>query len=103
MCHMTGLRMARDRSDGVTVNVLEPGVIETKLLKRGGYSGSPVKEGSVAPVHLATAEELKNVTGEYFNNRGKKIASHPMALDTANQDRLWKMSEEICAKFGITF
>ncbi|KAK6758610.1 hypothetical protein RB195_016060 [Necator americanus] len=103
MNHMTALKMAREKQDGVTVNVLEPGVIETKLLKRGGYSGAPVKDGSVAPLHLITSDELKNISGEYFNNRGKKITSSTDSMDAAQQDRLWKMSEEICAKFGITF
>ncbi|EYB95565.1 hypothetical protein Y032_0158g3242 [Ancylostoma ceylanicum] len=103
MNHMTALKMARDKADGVTVNVLEPGVIETKLLKRGGYSGGPVKDGSVAPVHLATSDELKDISGEYFNNRGKKIASSADSMNKDQQDRLWKMCEEICAKFGITF
>ncbi|PIO76912.1 hypothetical protein TELCIR_01000, partial [Teladorsagia circumcincta] len=104
MNHMTAFKMAREKDDGVTVNVLEPGVCETKLLKRGGYSGGPVKDGSVAPVHLIMADEVKNITGAYFNNRGKRITSLSAdSTDVKQQDRLWKMSEEICAKFGITF
>nr|CDJ89631.1 CBN-DHS-17 protein [Haemonchus contortus]CDJ90152.1 oxidoreductase, short chain [Haemonchus contortus] len=104
MNHMTAFRLAREKSDGVTVNVLEPGVCETKLLKRGGYSGGPVKDGSVAPVHLVMSEEVKNITGGYFNNRGKRITSLSAdSTDAKQQDRLWTMSEEICSKFGITF
>ncbi|KAK6034612.1 hypothetical protein COOONC_27885 [Cooperia oncophora] len=104
MNHMTAFRMARERDDGVTVNVLEPGVCETKLLKRGGYSGGPVKDGSVAPVYLTMSDEVTNITGVYFNNRGKRISSLSAdSTDVNQQDRLWKMSEEICAKFGITF
>ncbi|VDM82538.1 unnamed protein product [Strongylus vulgaris] len=103
MNHMTAFKMARDKSDGVSVNVYEPGVIETKLLRAGGYSGSSVKDSGFAAVHLTTSDELKNISGEYFNNKGKKISSSADAKDVAQQDRLWKMSEEICAKFGITF
>ncbi|KAE9420457.1 hypothetical protein Angca_007354, partial [Angiostrongylus cantonensis] len=104
MNHLTALRMARDKGDGVTVNVLEPGVIETKLLRRGGYSGGPVKNGSYAPVHLVMADELRNTTGGYFNNRGKEITLLSSdSTDSTQQDRLWKMSEEICARFGVTF
>ncbi|VDM60728.1 unnamed protein product [Angiostrongylus costaricensis] len=104
MNHLTALRMARDKGDGVTVNVLEPGVIETKLLRRGGYSGGPVKNGSCAPVHLVMSDELQSITGVYFNNRGKKITSLSSdSTDCTQQDRLWKMSEEICARFGVTF
>ncbi|VDO94954.1 unnamed protein product [Heligmosomoides polygyrus] len=104
MNHMTAFRMAREKDDGVTVNVLEPGVVETKLLKRGGYSGGPVKDGSFAPVQLVMSEELKTITGAYFNNRAERITSLSKdSTDVAQQDRLWKMSEEICAKFGVTF
>ncbi|VDM70427.1 unnamed protein product [Strongylus vulgaris] len=71
MNHMTAFKMARDKSDGVSVNVYEPGVIETKLLRAGGYSGSSVKDSGFAAVHLTTSDELKNISGEYFNNKGK--------------------------------
>ncbi|XGW07149.1 hypothetical protein V3C99_017005 [Haemonchus contortus] len=72
--------------------------------RRGGYSGGPVKDGSVAPVHLVISEEVKNITGGYFNNRGKRITSLSAdSTDAKQQDRLWTMSEEICSKFGITF
>ncbi|WKY13593.1 hypothetical protein Q1695_004434 [Nippostrongylus brasiliensis] len=104
MNHMTAFRMAREQNDGVTVNVLEPGVIMTKLLKRGGYSGGPLKDGSVAPVHLIMSDEVKTLTGAYFNNKGKRITSLSAdSTDVKQQDRLWEMSEEICAKFGIHF
>ncbi|CAJ0588433.1 unnamed protein product [Cylicocyclus nassatus] len=101
--HMTALKMARDKSDGVNVNVYEPGVIETKLLKAGGYSGSSVTDSGYAAVQLTTSDGLTNISGEYFNNKVKKASSSADAKDVAQQDRLWKMSEEVCAKFGITF
>jgi hypothetical protein len=34
--------------------VLEPGVVETKLLRNGGFSGSPVSQGARAPIFLAS-------------------------------------------------
>ncbi|KJH48694.1 hypothetical protein DICVIV_05195 [Dictyocaulus viviparus] len=104
MNHMTAFKLAREKEDGVTVNVLEPGVIETKLLRRGGYTGGPVKDGSYASVHLVMSDELKDTTASYFNHRGNKITSLSSdSTDTSQQDRLWEMSEEICKKFGINF
>ncbi|KAJ1370990.1 hypothetical protein KIN20_032847 [Parelaphostrongylus tenuis] len=50
------------------------------------------------------SDELRNTTGSYFNNRGKKITSLSSdSTDATQQDRLWKISEEICGRFGITF
>jgi NAD(P)-dependent dehydrogenase (short-subunit alcohol dehydrogenase family) len=56
------------QNQGVTVNCLHPGVIDTKLLRVNFGGGSPVTEGSRKLAYLATAQELATVTGKYFNN-----------------------------------
>lgn len=51
----------------VTANSLHPGVIDTKLLRRGfGMGGAPVAEGARTSVYLATAATVSTVTGQYF-------------------------------------
>ncbi len=63
------------QDQGVTVNCLHPGVIDTKLLRANFSGGSPVTEGSRKLVYLATAPELAAVTGKYFkDNRQTRSA-----------------------------
>ena len=85
----------RLQDQGVTVNCLHPGVIDTKLLKVNFGGGSPVTEGSRKLVYLATAPELATVSGKYFeNNRPTRSAEISYDLDT--RKRLWNVSEKLC-------
>lgn len=85
----------------MTSNVLEPGVVETKLLRVGGYSGGPVESGAVTPVYLAQSAEIEGVNGQYFNNSKKKIEPCKESRDEAAQEKLWKLSEDLCTKLGV--
>jgi NAD(P)-dependent dehydrogenase (short-subunit alcohol dehydrogenase family) len=78
---------------GVTANALHPGVIGTKLLMKGyGIGGDTVDKGAQTGVMLATAPELRGVSGRYFDalRERKSVAA---ADDRAQQDRLWALSE----------
>lgn len=85
----------------VTCNVMEPGVVETKLLRAGGYSGSPVEKSSVAFVHLAEADELAHVTDKYFSHSKQVIKPSDDSRDKDAQEKLWTISEELCKKIGL--
>lgn len=82
----------------ITVNAIHPGVIQTKLLKQGwGSEGLCIKDGALPIVHLATSEEVSDISGAYFNR--KEIASPaPICTDSEEQNKLWKYS---CDVFGI--
>jgi len=79
----------------VTCNVLEPGVVETKLLRNGGFSGSPVSQGARAPIFLASHPNVEGVSGKYFSCTCDIIGSAKMASDMDDQERLWKISEDM--------
>ena len=79
---------------GVTVNGLHPGVISTKLLHVNFSGGAPVSAGAKTPVYLATADDLKNVTGKYFENR-RETSPAKAGLDVEAARRLWDLSEEL--------
>jgi NAD(P)-dependent dehydrogenase (short-subunit alcohol dehydrogenase family) len=88
----------RLKGNGITVNCLHPGVIDTKLLKAGwGMGGSPVTQGSKTSVYLATASELSTVTGKYFKDM-KPTKSSQISYDAETRKRLWRISEQLTGK-----
>ena len=86
------------QNQGVTVNCLHPGVIDTKLLRVNFGGGSPVTEGSRKLVYLATAAKLASVTGEYFYDN-RQTRSAEITYDAETRKKLWNLSEKLCG-FG---
>jgi NAD(P)-dependent dehydrogenase (short-subunit alcohol dehydrogenase family) len=84
---------------GVTANCCHPGVISTKLLRRGwGMGGAPVASGARTPVYLATSPDVEQVSGKYFDNR-RAVAPSPAARDAALAEALWLATERTLAAF----
>lgn len=103
MIHLMTFKLARLFSrSGVTCNVLEPGIIETKLLRAGGYSGVPVCEGSRSCVFLCTSDSVTNVNGAYYDRNCKRITKlFKDAVDEKQQENLWQLTDKLCEKKGI--
>jgi len=99
------LTLAREtamfESHGVTVSMVHPGVVNTDLGDMGGVLGWLMKQvkrrwmtpqqGAVAPVWLATAPELAETTGAFFNEK------EVMPLDDVAKDEqlvrdLWRFA-----------
>ncbi len=100
--------------DGIFVNALMPGAIATNLQRHVGgiesFSMSPellktTEEGASTTVLVATSPLLEGIGGRYFVNCGEaEVVSKrpgdmtgvaPYALDEANADRLWDVSERL--------
>ncbi|XP_045024830.1 retinol dehydrogenase 13 isoform X1 [Daphnia magna] len=92
----------------ITVNALHPGVVHTEVQSVPSLRGfqenndsliSPVfsksaKEGAQTTIHLAVADEVANVTGEYFSDC--KIAkTSKLAKDAGLAKKLWEVSETL--------
>jgi NAD(P)-dependent dehydrogenase (short-subunit alcohol dehydrogenase family) len=78
----------------VTVNVLHPGVIRTKLLHAGwGGGGASLERGAETSVYLATSPDVEGVSGKYFANR-RITDSSSVSHDISVQDKLWELSEQ---------
>jgi NAD(P)-dependent dehydrogenase (short-subunit alcohol dehydrogenase family) len=97
-------RMASKLPAHVTCNCLHPGIIGTDIATTGGMIaalmkvGKPVmrrpRSGAKTPVHLASAPELTEVTGEYFVGT-RPVRSSRRSRDEATIDALWEHSREI--------
>ena len=90
---------------GVTANSLHPGAISTNLGRGNGFAfdllqrfvglfmKSP-ERGAESSIYLATAQDVKGVSGRYFDNcHEREPASH--ATDPVTAQRLWQLSEEL--------
>ncbi len=86
----------RLQGTGVTSNALHPGVIGTKLMYAGWGSGGSddLARGAETIVHAATAPELENVTGRYFDNQ-RETKSSPTSHDKNLQRELWEVSARL--------
>jgi retinol dehydrogenase-14 len=80
---------------GVTVNAMHPGVIGTKLLRKGfgSMGGDDVDEGAAAEVKLAADPQLKGVTARYFNQTEESRSSRA-SHDAELQRRVYELSLE---------
>lgn len=95
----------RLEGSGVTANVLHPGWVATNIGKNNGMLAKialpvmqlhaiSVEEGAKVSIYLASASELSNVTGQYFN----KLQPDKSSADSYNEEfikDLWEKSEEL--------
>lgn len=96
----------------ITVNALHPGFVYTPIGEKNGNKffgmvwnamsklfGLTVEKGASSHIYLASADEVKNTTSEYFHNCKSKRSSG-ISYDKNLQDLLWKESEQ---KSGFSF
>jgi retinol dehydrogenase 12 len=94
----------RLQGTGVTVNTLTPGIIATRMLAdymgvsaKGGNLrtfGATPEEGAETSIYLASAPEVAEVTGKYFE-RKRVMPSSRKSHDEALARRLWEVSERL--------
>ena len=95
----------RLRGTGVTVNCLNPGVVDTGMLadylgvaRTGGAAsstfGATPDQGAETSVFLASSPEVEGVSGKYFEKR-REIRSSRESYDEAAARRLWDISEHL--------
>lgn len=92
----------RMENTGVTVNAVHPGLVRSELMKEAALPvrllswvlASPPSRPAEHIAKLASAPEFENTSGRFLHN-GKAIEPAAYALDTANQLRLWEISEKL--------
>jgi len=96
-------------SQGVTAYSLHPGVISTNLAHNSWWFSlyyaisrpfqKSVEQGAATTVYCATAPEIKNEGGKYFDSC-KVAEPKPQAMMTSEVTaKLWEISEEMIAKW----
>jgi retinol dehydrogenase-14 len=90
---------------GVTVNCLHPGAVATSIWSRAPWYSKPVlaiaklfmispAEGGSRIVYLATSDEVKDVSGEYFESN-RRVEPSARARDMALAEKLWDVSARL--------
>lgn len=94
----------------ITVNAVHPGFIKTNLQNNDrGFFNSLVKalevfavqpaQGAEPLVHLAAAQEVENITGQYYSGKAQK-RSHRLSYDQETALHLWQVSKDLCGLSG---
>jgi NAD(P)-dependent dehydrogenase (short-subunit alcohol dehydrogenase family) len=88
--------------ESITVNVLHPGVVSTKLLTEGfGMQGQEsLYQGAATSVYLATSPEVADVSGRYFV-RCREAEMSPLATDPEMGRKLYELSAELTGIRGL--
>jgi NAD(P)-dependent dehydrogenase (short-subunit alcohol dehydrogenase family) len=100
--HMLARELTRRlQGSRVTVNTMHPGLVKTELMAQMPFYlrmvlpifGASPEAGADTAVWLATAPEVKGLSGRYFHKRKEKPMSGQI-LDDAACARLWSLSVE---------
>lgn len=89
----------------LTVNALHPGFVHSELYRHFGLMtplvnllakafGKSSAEGAQTSIYLASAQEVADVTGQYFSECQPKKSSPP-SYDDSQAKQLWTLSEEM--------
>lgn len=92
---------------GVTANCLHPGGVSTEIAQKeanwytklGWWLGRQfyfisAEEGAQTSIYLASSDEVKDVSGEYFY-KSKKVFSNRPSQDPEMAEKLWEVSERL--------
>ena len=100
--------LARRLTRGITANALHPGFVATRFGDQSGGLMQPFlkvvkpvgaispEEGAKTIIHLAASPDVAGITGEYFYEC-KLHTPTVHALNDADGERLWRISEELAA------
>ena len=97
----------RKKEEHITVNALQPGLVKTDIglkhtlwlhslvwkLRRS--AGVTPEEGARTSLYLATSEEVKGVSGKYWD-RCKPKPSSELSHDQETAAKLWEISMDLC-------
>jgi retinol dehydrogenase-14 len=82
----------RLNGSGVTAVCLDPGDVDTAMLRAGwpDLPGGDVVAGAATSVHLASSPDVAGVSSVYYEG-GRKTAPSAASLERGSQARLWRI------------
>ena len=96
----------RYKETGITFNALHPGFVDTRFGDNNTGLGKNilsigkkliainVVKGASTNVYLASSDEVKNVSGKYFD-KSRSTQSSKVSQSEIHQEKLWSYSEDI--------
>jgi NAD(P)-dependent dehydrogenase (short-subunit alcohol dehydrogenase family) len=102
-----GQALARkQQAAGITSNLFHPGLVKTDLMNEANFIirlmtpivSAPPEKSAAHLAYLASAPELKDITGKFFKGR-TEIKFPAYSTDLQIQDRLWEASLKLA---GVT-
>lgn len=95
----------RLESSEITVNVLHPGSVASKLYRNFGileplinlwikFTGKTSEEGAETSIYLASSDEVSDITGKYFVDK-ELVRSSKVSYEKDQWKRLWEISEKM--------
>jgi NAD(P)-dependent dehydrogenase (short-subunit alcohol dehydrogenase family) len=95
----------RLQGSGITVNAVDPGLVDTNLGQGPGLvsaamrllnrlGGVSPEKGAQTSLYLAASAEVNGFNGEYFSSKKVRSAA-PAARNMVLANRLWKISAEL--------
>lgn len=97
----------RKASGKISINAVQPGLVKTDIglkhtislhglvWKLRRLAGVSPEKGAATSIYLAASEEVKGISGKYWDSCQPKAASKN-ALNTEDAARLWELSQEMC-------
>mgnify|MGYP001483765002 CR=1 FL=1 len=100
-------KLARQlKKENTTINCLHPGFVASKFghnnkgffksfLKFGQrIKAISIEDGALCSTYLALSDQVKNISGRYFDEDTKEIQSSSMSHNKSLQNDLWRKSEQ---------
>jgi NAD(P)-dependent dehydrogenase (short-subunit alcohol dehydrogenase family) len=92
---------------GITANCVDPGLVATDLMREHvlfrprwlkavwGRVLSTPERGARSAIYAASAPELRTVTAQCFDRRGRPMRTSRQSRNVATRERLWKVSADL--------
>lgn len=91
-------KFGQDSDNGFFVNLIYKTALAVSKIPVLGNFGAPEK-GAVTNIYLASSDEVKGLTGKFFNNKKQLEEPETKEYTPAREQKIWNYCMKICAPF----